>query len=258
MGKKCARRAILENRLADKNDWGTRFSGAGHALWWARRSRTSSGYLIPGHFEALQSDRGPDDERLARTGEPSNESHKDKEGWSEMLPELGASRGAAAFSREKLSVLRFTFGGSVLFCVRGTVGGEIKGTQTHFVGEHIGPERCGGRDRRHFIGWRQRRWPGSYQPKWTYNSTPSTVGQSKLSAALGDAADAISRGPYSSAPAITRRRPYPRVYEDKKYSPVKRVAAASAGIAVARKRAGTRSRGNAVRIRRWRRPSIRR
>ena len=41
--------------------------------------------------------------------------------------ELGASRGAAAFSREKLSVFvrgHFWRVGTVLFCVRGTVGGE--------------------------------------------------------------------------------------------------------------------------------------
>ena len=84
-----------------------------------------------------------------------------------------------------------------------------------------------------------------------YNSTPSTVGRSgspsKLSAALGDAADALRE----ALPAICTCNhptldPTPRVYEDKKYSPVKRVAAASAGIAVARKRAGTRSRGNAA------------
>ena len=53
--------------------------------------------------------------------------------------ELGASRGAAAFSREKLSVLCVE--GTVLFRVRGTVGGESvsKGTDgTHFVGEPVG------------------------------------------------------------------------------------------------------------------------
>ena len=65
----------------------------------------------------------------SRTGEPSNESHKDKEGWSEML--LGAGSEPRS-GKEKMSVLRvegtllFLEGrdGTVLFCVRGTWGGE--------------------------------------------------------------------------------------------------------------------------------------
>ena len=73
----------------------------------------------------------------SRTGEPSNESHKDKEGWSEML--LGAGSEPRS-GKEKMSVLRVEGtllegrDGTVLFCVRGTWGGESvsKGTdETH-------------------------------------------------------------------------------------------------------------------------------
>ena len=47
----------------------------------------------------------------SRTGEPSNESHKDKEGWSEMLLGAGSRPRSGRFSRGNLSVL----------CVEGTL-----------------------------------------------------------------------------------------------------------------------------------------
>ena len=86
----------------------------------------------------------------SRTGEPSNESHKDKEGWSEMLLGAGSEPRSGRFSREKVSVLRVEGTllrvGTVLFRVRGTGGAESVSTGTdgtHFVREPVmSRKRC--------------------------------------------------------------------------------------------------------------------
>ena len=80
----------------------------------------------------------------SRTGEPSNESHKDKEGWSEMLLGAGSEPRSGRFFKGKMSVL----------CVEGTLlegrdsvvlrardggwGECLQGTdKTHFVREPV-------------------------------------------------------------------------------------------------------------------------
>ena len=65
----------------------------------------------------------------SRTGEPSNESHKDKEGWPEMLLGAGSEPRSGSFFKGKIECFcawrgHFWRVGTVLFCVRGTVGGE--------------------------------------------------------------------------------------------------------------------------------------